>query len=531
MRVRLKYFLFILSFGCVLSKAQIPLDSISRDYFEKKTVVAIQKNRQKVKRDSLGWDMVNLGDDYSHINKEDSACFYWDLAIKKFKQSQDTTALFYILPRMIDLIDGQEYVSPDLSAFDIYETQLKELIGNRINDFNFFPTQLYQKKIFTDYLINKELDKAYPLIHQVSSHLNEQDSAILRPIMDICLGYYHAALNQYPDSVYYYYNKAIKKLKEQNDGLLETPYFNMAIYLHEDQGKHELALKYLDSATNVPNERYTIKNLRILYKRYVNLYKDLQKPEKAFPYQEAILKLNTVIDDTEQNLKINEIETRTTAEEIDKKLSLYEKLAEKYSQNRFLYTAALILSIFLAIYVIYRWQKENQRRKKIQLAKEKTAQLKMKIEHDRLEIEKQKQLVLLEKQKVEKEKAQLEKEKMFLEMKQQDTVKKLKKAKKMVIQDQIILKNNSNIKLSRLCYIKSSGHKIELHTNTGVEIIRHNLNDFKKYLTPNFQQCHRSYIVNTQHILQVKGNEIMLKNNESIPLSRSYQSDFNHLIR
>ena len=43
-----------------------------------------------------------------------------------------------------------------------------------------------------------------------------------------------------------------------------------------------------------------------------------------------------------------------------------------------------------------------------------------------------------------------------------------------------------------------------------------------KQLPQNFVQCHRSYIVNVDKIVQIIGEEIELSNGNIIPLSRSH---------
>lgn len=80
------------------------------------------------------------------------------------------------------------------------------------------------------------------------------------------------------------------------------------------------------------------------------------------------------------------------------------------------------------------------------------------------------------------------------------------------------------IKLSfdSINYMESSGRKIIIYSQGDYREVNMTMADVMKQLPQNFVQCHRSYIVNVDKIVQIIGEEIELSNGNIIPLSRSH---------
>ncbi|WP_456441198.1 LytR/AlgR family response regulator transcription factor [Psychroserpens sp.] len=114
-----------------------------------------------------------------------------------------------------------------------------------------------------------------------------------------------------------------------------------------------------------------------------------------------------------------------------------------------------------------------------------------------------------------------------LEEEQSETLQKLDELKSIVIKNHIILKDKTKVYISDLMYIKADDHYLEIITeNQKKHTVRGKLNQIKQELPPNFIQCHRSYIVNSNFIKQVNSTTLTLINKEHIPLSRSYKNKF-----
>ncbi|MGB0879039.1 MAG: LytR/AlgR family response regulator transcription factor [Polaribacter sp.] len=115
----------------------------------------------------------------------------------------------------------------------------------------------------------------------------------------------------------------------------------------------------------------------------------------------------------------------------------------------------------------------------------------------------------------------------ILEEEQSETLQKLDELKQIVIKNHIILKDKTKVYISELMYIQSDDHYLKVFTQHGKNhFVRGKLSQIKEELPPNFIQCHRSYIVNSNFIKQIHANSIVLINKEEIPLSRSYKGKF-----
>lgn len=69
-------------------------------------------------------------------------------------------------------------------------------------------------------------------------------------------------------------------------------------------------------------------------------------------------------------------------------------------------------------------------------------------------------------------------------------------------------------------YIESDRRKIRIHTNQDIIEAYYTLADIKKRLPRNFVQCHKSFLVNSNYITEMKGNQIRLLTGEVIPVSQ-----------
>lgn len=114
-----------------------------------------------------------------------------------------------------------------------------------------------------------------------------------------------------------------------------------------------------------------------------------------------------------------------------------------------------------------------------------------------------------------------------LEEEQSETLQRLDELKNIVIKNHIILKDKTKIYISDLLYIKAEDHYLNIFlSNDKNHLVRGKLGQIKEELPPNFIQCHRSYIVNSNFIKQINANHIVLINKEQIPLSRSFKGKF-----
>lgn len=76
---------------------------------------------------------------------------------------------------------------------------------------------------------------------------------------------------------------------------------------------------------------------------------------------------------------------------------------------------------------------------------------------------------------------------------------------------------------SHIWYVEAMGHRCLLAAGDAKHEIRMSISEAVKFLgaRKEFVQCHRSYIVNLQHISAIAKTEIVLDDNTRIPVSRS----------
>lgn len=116
---------------------------------------------------------------------------------------------------------------------------------------------------------------------------------------------------------------------------------------------------------------------------------------------------------------------------------------------------------------------------------------------------------------------------VVLQEEKSETLQKLDELKSIVIKNHIILKDKTKVYISDLMYVKSDDHYLNIFTSDDKShFVRGKLSNIRQELPPNFIQCHRSYIVNSNFIKRVNSDSITLIDKTQIPLSRSYRSKF-----
>lgn len=77
-----------------------------------------------------------------------------------------------------------------------------------------------------------------------------------------------------------------------------------------------------------------------------------------------------------------------------------------------------------------------------------------------------------------------------------------------------------------ILYFESDKHNIYIHTIHHIYKIRDKLSNIYEILNhKDFVYCHQSFIVNFRYILSVENKEVILKNNEIIPISQRKSND------
>lgn len=107
-----------------------------------------------------------------------------------------------------------------------------------------------------------------------------------------------------------------------------------------------------------------------------------------------------------------------------------------------------------------------------------------------------------------------------------EDVENIRKIK--LVNSTLLTFNNGGNKLvvssDKILYLESQSHYVIINTSTVVFKVRERISELVKRLKPyGFQQVHRSYVVNVNHVIAYKHDEVILTGNISVPLSKKYK--------
>ena len=81
------------------------------------------------------------------------------------------------------------------------------------------------------------------------------------------------------------------------------------------------------------------------------------------------------------------------------------------------------------------------------------------------------------------------------------------------------------IPLSAICYIDVYGHQCRIHTQSGVITARRGLDDLEAAIdSQDFLRCHRSFLVNLNHVEGIESSDFRMKDQTLVPISSANTS-------
>lgn len=99
---------------------------------------------------------------------------------------------------------------------------------------------------------------------------------------------------------------------------------------------------------------------------------------------------------------------------------------------------------------------------------------------------------------------------------------------------QIVIQKGTScavIPLSRIVYCEVQGRKVYIHQEGGKIVDYYEkLHDFEGHVDDRFFKCHRSYLVNLDHIRGSHGGQIVLSDGSTIPVSRLRERDLTEAL-
>jgi len=81
------------------------------------------------------------------------------------------------------------------------------------------------------------------------------------------------------------------------------------------------------------------------------------------------------------------------------------------------------------------------------------------------------------------------------------------------------------IDFNEIIYISSYGHYITIHTENAEYEWKHSLKELAPELPEQFVRCHRSFIINLDHLRTIEGKRVFMKNGTEIDVAGGYLDD------
>lgn len=88
----------------------------------------------------------------------------------------------------------------------------------------------------------------------------------------------------------------------------------------------------------------------------------------------------------------------------------------------------------------------------------------------------------------------------------------------------------TQLSYNEIIYIKKQNHNILLHTKNKDYLERTTLSSIKQKVPSFFIQCHKSCILNIQHVRSIKGTEVFLSDSTCIITGRNYLADIRNAL-
>ncbi len=294
-----------------------------------------------------------LNEEYK--NREDSAYKYYLKAKELYLLSDSTSMAMDINLDIAYLISSQK------KNFSDYSTYTAEYIkyAQKSNDSSKLAKAyltLGTIEMDTEKLSESRQNLLKALAFYKRKNITESISIIYKNLATI----YSEKLNE-PDSALYYLKKDSQIIKNSGDqrGLCYNLVNQAAAYYYK--GNYKTAISLLKSADSLVTDDYNLRTKQIIYEVMSVNYEAVKDYKNAYNYLTVSNQLNDSINATEQNIAINDIQTKYQAKE--KELE-NEVLKGDIKTNRIiLYSSLLVLAIsFIIGFLII---KNSRKREKI----------------------------------------------------------------------------------------------------------------------------------------------------------------------
>ena len=227
-----------------------------------------------------------------------------------------------------------------------------------------------------------------------------------------------------------------------------------------------------------PDEQLQLLVIGSLY----DAYSKINKVDSALYFLNQKNNLEAQIKNNENYIITHEIDARFQLKEKNRQIFTLTALNINYQKNKIYYFITIFIILLLVVYFVNKWKKSEINKRKLAA------------------------------------------ENQYLETQHFKTVEELKTVKKLIEKESIILKDKTKVNLELLAFIKADDHYLSIHTiEKRKHFVRGKLSEIIEELPSNFIKCHRSYIINKNHIKQIQSKFIIMNDNSEIPVSRGFR--------
>lgn len=113
-------------------------------------------------------------------------------------------------------------------------------------------------------------------------------------------------------------------------------------------------------------------------------------------------------------------------------------------------------------------------------------------------------------------------------VKEEDIKKCMNMVYQLTKENNYIIQNNAQtikIPYHQILYFSCANHYMEIYTSEATYSQKTKLTDIISHLPYHFAQCHRSILVNLNHVEKIVKNEIFLSNGTKLPISNTHLED------
>lgn len=290
-------------------------------------------------------------------NEHDKSYQYYLKAKKQFISIDSINKAISINLEISDLIVGQDNKAAD------YKMYLNEYIAYAEKTNNILMLAKANASIATHKILTTEVDESLHYF-KIALNLNKKvgDKKLQSFIDNNLAVLYNENFNK-PDSALYYLKKDLDYLKTTNNinYICENYVTQAGSYYY--LGDHKKAIEYLKKADKLPIKQYVVKTKQYIYEFLSKNYEEINDYQNAYKYLTLNQAYKDSINETEQNIAINDIQTKYKTKEKELENTV---LKGTITTNRILlytFTGLFIASLIIA-FLIY---KNSKRREKISL--------------------------------------------------------------------------------------------------------------------------------------------------------------------